>query len=234
MPDRYGRRDEPYRGERGWREERGFTDRARDQMRSWFGDEEAERRRRADEREREFREPPAGRGDTTAFGGEYDRSGAAYRGWNEPDYGYRPARGYGYGGSSGSPSRSFDRPNASRDSQYLYEWSGWPHTTGTYAGRGPKGYQRSDERIREDVCDRLADDPHVDASDVDVAVKNGEVTLSGAVIDRSHKRRSEDVVERVSGVRDVHNNLRVNRSKESGAVGTSATGASAAAPTTRR
>jgi osmotically-inducible protein OsmY len=232
MPDRYGDRDQPYRSERGWREERGFTDRARDEMRSWFGDEEAERRRRADEREREFYAPPTGRDDARAFGGEYDRSGAAYRNWNEPDHGYRPARGYGYGSSSGSP-RSYDPP-ASRESQYLYEWSGWPHSTGGYAGRGPKGYQRSDERIREDVCDRLADDPLVDASDIEINVKNGEVTLSGSVIDRGQKRRSEDVIERVSGVREVHNNLRVNRSPDVAGTAAPGPGAASATGTTRR
>jgi osmotically-inducible protein OsmY len=31
-------------------------------------------------------------------------------------------------------------------------------------GRGPKNYQRSEERIREDVCDRLSDDYLIDAS----------------------------------------------------------------------
>ena len=50
--------------------------------------------------------------------------------------------------------------------------------------RGPKGYKRSDERIQEDVNDRLADDPYVDASDIEVSVSGGEVNLSGTVEDR--------------------------------------------------
>jgi hypothetical protein len=80
-----------------------------------------------------------------------------------------------------------------------------------YAGRGPKDYRRSDDRIREDVCDRFTDDPAVDASEIAVRVENGDVTLMGTVASREQKRRAEDLVERVTGVRDVSNQLRVNR-----------------------
>jgi len=51
----------------------------------------------------------------------------------------------------------------------------------------------------------------VDASDIDVRVNDGEVTLEGSVRERREKRIAEDVAERVAGVRDVHNLLRVNR-----------------------
>jgi osmotically-inducible protein OsmY len=119
---------------RGRGEERGFFERAGDEIKSWFGDDEAERRRRADEIRK-----------------------------------------------------------------------------GLYAGRGPRGYRRSDERIREDVNDRLTDDWYVDASDVEVTVNNGMVTLTGLVDSRDAKRRAEDVVECVSGVKDVSNQLRVER-----------------------
>jgi hypothetical protein len=47
------RRDRDYRGERddrGGGDDRGFFERARDEVQSWFGDEEAERRRMADDR----------------------------------------------------------------------------------------------------------------------------------------------------------------------------------------
>jgi osmotically-inducible protein OsmY len=77
-------------------------------------------------------------------------------------------------------------------------------------GRGPRGYQRSDNRIHEDVCDRLTYSD-VDAENIEVTVANGEVTLSGSVRDRWDKRRAEDVAEEVSGVRDVRNNIRVAR-----------------------
>jgi len=83
---------------------------------------------------------------------------------------------------------------------------------GEFRGRGPRGYRRSDERIRDDVCQRLTDDPHVDATDVDVTVKDREVQLSGTVQTRSEKRRAEDIIEHVAGVRDVINGLRVSSS----------------------
>ncbi|MFX7506872.1 SWFGD domain-containing protein, partial [Acinetobacter baumannii] len=55
-------------------------------------------------------------------------------------------------------------------------------------GRGPRGYSRSDERVREDVSDRLTDDAYIDASDIEVTVSGGEVTLTGMVPDRHTKR----------------------------------------------
>ena len=88
---------------------------------------------------------------------------------------------------------------------------------GWHVGKGPKGYSRSDERIREDVCDRLTDDPYVDATNIEVAVADGEVTLSGFVDRRGDKRRAEDIADNVSGVRDVNNRLRVAGPAEGGA-----------------
>ena len=38
---------------------------------------------------------------------------------------------------------------------------------------------------------------------------NGEVTLVGVVRERPEKRMAEDAAEQVSGVREVHNQLRV-------------------------
>jgi hypothetical protein len=78
-----------------------------------------------------------------------------------------------------------------------------------YSGRGPKGYRRSDERIREDVCERLTEHPGIDASDIEVEVKEREVTLNGNVPDRRMKRLAEDIAESVGGVVDIHNFLRI-------------------------
>lgn len=78
-----------------------------------------------------------------------------------------------------------------------------------HRGKGPKGYKRSDDRIREDINDRLSDDPWVDASDIEVSVNNSEVTVTGNVRDRNDKRRVEDIIERVSGVSHVENRVRV-------------------------
>lgn len=78
-----------------------------------------------------------------------------------------------------------------------------------HRGRGPKGYRRSDARITEDVNDRLTDDPYIDASDIQVSVKDNEVTLTGLVVNRQDKRRAEDLADAVLGVTHVQNNLRV-------------------------
>jgi osmotically-inducible protein OsmY len=79
----------------------------------------------------------------------------------------------------------------------------------SHRGKGPKSYTRSDDRIKEDINDKLSDDPFIDASDIDVSVSNGEVTLTGTVDHRSTKRRAEDLAEAVSGVKNVENRIRV-------------------------
>ncbi|CAN7641938.1 BON domain-containing protein [Phenylobacterium sp. LjRoot225] len=80
---------------------------------------------------------------------------------------------------------------------------------GEHRGRGPKNYTRSDARITEDVNDRLSDDSWLDASEIEVRVASGEVTLTGAVQSREDRRRAEDLVEQVGGVKHVQNNLRI-------------------------
>jgi osmotically-inducible protein OsmY len=85
----------------------------------------------------------------------------------------------------------------------------WQRVKGAFSGKGPKNYVRSDERIHEDVCEHLTHHPYVDASDIEVTVRDGEVTLSGTVDARMVKRAAEDVCEHVRGVKDVHNYLRV-------------------------
>jgi osmotically-inducible protein OsmY len=85
---------------------------------------------------------------------------------------------------------------------------------GRHRGRGPKNYVRSDERIREDVSDRLSDDAWLDASNIEVTVAAAEVTLTGVVADRRDKRRAEDLADDVRGVRHVQNNLRCRPAEE--------------------
>lgn len=83
-----------------------------------------------------------------------------------------------------------------------------------FRGRGPKDYQRSDDRIREDVCDLLTDNPQIDASDITVRVESGEVTLEGKVDTRRVKHLAEDLIDECcTGVKDIHNNLRVSRER---------------------
>jgi osmotically-inducible protein OsmY len=118
--------------------DRGWWDKTRDEVSSWFGDDDAERRRRMDE------------------------------------------------------SRS-----------------------GGHRGKGPKDYRRSADRIREDVCDRLSDDDYLDASNIEVKVEGDEVILTGTAASREEKRRAEDLVESISGVRNVENRIRVEQGNSS-------------------
>ena len=85
---------------------------------------------------------------------------------------------------------------------------------GPHAGRGPRGYQRSDQAIFEDVCMRLTYDPEIYACDIEVVVNDGVVTLNGAVLTRYEKRRAENIILEVPGVKDVQNALAVNPAVE--------------------
>ena len=76
-------------------------------------------------------------------------------------------------------------------------------------GLGPQGYKRSDDRISEDAHECLTDDTWLDASNISVSVSGGEVTLSGTVESREAKHRAERLVEDISGVTHVQNNLRM-------------------------
>ena len=271
MAERY---EDQYRRDRGYRrDERGFIDRAGDEVRSWFGDDDAERRRQLDDRERGYsrdREGYSGYGDRSSGSHSGYRYGERPQGYGDRSqsyadrsFGYGGDRSYGAGGYGGGSGYGAERPSADRgydrnaygsdrSSSAMFEprssygsgsstfdrddrsqGSGW------FTGRGPKGYQRSDTRINEDVCDRLCDSAEIDASDIEVRVDNGEVTLTGSVSDRSQKRRAEDLIEQVSGVREVHNNLRVGSadlaagSRSGTAAGAGMTGSAAAASANR-
>jgi osmotically-inducible protein OsmY len=76
---------------------------------------------------------------------------------------------------------------------------------------GPRDFQRSDERIREDVCERLAAEPALDVSEVTVEVNDGTVHLEGTVRHRQMKHHIEDISAACLGVKDVENRIRVNR-----------------------
>jgi osmotically-inducible protein OsmY len=213
-------------------DDRGFFERAGDEVRSWFGDEDAERRRMRDERDERRGWGESARGWTAREDHDVDRDwarqwgyvegrgrGSEQQPWQYRDRGYREPQ-------SSSPSQRYVGSSWTRESGYGREgwgdpsgWgpeTGWPRSSGDvrqgpHAGRGPRGYTRSDERIREDICDRLAEHGFVDASDIEVRVNGGEVTLQGSVHERHEKRIAEDLAERVSGVQQVRNELRVDR-----------------------
>lgn len=169
------------------------------------------------------------------YGGNYGQNQGGYGGnqgyygaGNQGNYGYGGYQGgYGgnqgyYGSNQGNFGRGFGNQYGNQDNfDQDYGWEGdygipYDYTYTEYwlipgpeTGNGPQGYQRGDNRIMEDVCDRLAQHGRIDAREINVDVKNGEVTLTGTVNNRNAKRMAEDVVESVMGVEDVHNNLKV-------------------------
>ena len=85
---------------------------------------------------------------------------------------------------------------------------------GSYRGLGPRGYTRSDQRIYEDVCDRLTDNPFIDASDIEVTVRGGAVTLAGSIDNMVALRQAEEIAWETAGVGHVRNELIVSRGGE--------------------
>jgi len=85
---------------------------------------------------------------------------------------------------------------------------------GPHEGRGPRGYRRSDQSIFQEVSERLMEHGQIDASEMEVEVYDGEVTLRGRADSRYAKRTAEDVAQSVSGVRDVRNELEVRDQAE--------------------
>ena len=158
------------------------------------------------------------------YGTAADRSG-----WN-PDYGSRqfgPDTRYGRYGE-----QSYGRYNEGgwegsqggwRNRQDEDRGPGWGEQMQQFGGamagrmrrmfRSPKGYKRSDERIREDVCDQLAQS-QIDPSDIEVSVSDGEVTLAGTVSERYMKWQAEQIIDGVGGVNEIHNQLRVRRNDQ--------------------
>ena len=88
---------------------------------------------------------------------------------------------------------------------------GEPVDRGPHYGKGPKGYRRSDERIREEACERIARQGFIDATDVEVHVETAVIRLTGTVATRPEKRGLEQILERVHGVDEITNEIRLRR-----------------------
>lgn len=250
------RRDEFERWYR-FGKERGWMEKAADEVSSWFGDEEAELRRRMDQRENRYESDS----DSDMHRTEWDRpavggsmyAGTRYRaGGGRFDNDYESGRSgqnmYGQQRHSGSNFNNFNQGQYSgrtqgqryetpwsgnndyeneyqsglygrgRESEFLNEHGNHLGSTGQgrgsqnfgrRSGRGPKNYKRSDDRISDDLHEQLDRMHHLDARDIDIEVKSGEVTLKGTVTNRFDKRAVEDVAEDIFGVKNVHNMIHV-------------------------
>ena len=143
------------------------------------------------------------------------------------NYGGEGYYGNDYGGAA-NKGRDYEQNAGYRESYNRLTTGGWPESDEsrrrreelehrnlpagvTHRGKGPRSYQRSDERIREDIEDILMEDPYVDASDIEVEVQNGEVILKGMVENKLAKRRVETLVDAVAGVKQTENRLRSRR-----------------------
>jgi osmotically-inducible protein OsmY len=82
------------------------------------------------------------------------------------------------------------------------------------ANSGPRARRKSDESLRQEIREILTADPELEATDIEVEVEGGAVTLRGAVVDPDARLLAEELVESLAGVREVHNRLRVEREEE--------------------
>lgn len=235
--DRYGSRDrqaEQYSSDTDWQ----HGDSSRGQRWQTGDDFERGYERNENAQRADFTRAGSGyRSDTSSLD-DYDRAGTTRYGRNETTHNYfrgddfggqdytRGGTGYGQqrasSGAYGSviPPRQYsqdERGFFDRASDEVMSWFGDDDAARRrkldsredHRGRGPSNYTRSNERLLEDACERLTRDPHIDASKIDVTCADNEVTLTGTVDSRSAKRRAEDIVDDISGVKHVQNNLRV-------------------------
>jgi len=234
--ERGGYREDDYRnrqqdfGRDYRREERGYNwGPSYGQSGNYGQGERDERRYNRDDWGRETGPGMSGRGDRGSFQGDQGRDDARGPGgmhdsgrgnWGgQSTYGsgvsgYSPVGPYSSAGFGGSYSGMGSYGSGFSGGMGSYSQRGGSQNRGQFQGRGPKGYRRSDDRIREEISERMTDHPDIDPSDVEIQVQNGEVTLTGSVDHRHAKRLAEDIAEGVAGVRDVHNQIRVNKNGE--------------------
>ena len=138
---------------------------------------------------------------------------AAEKPWRWENQGVQPSSGtFGgaqYGGVMGTSAYGGGAEAYSITNPDANEWLA--QKQGKHRGVGPAGYKRSDSRVTEDICERLTDHPHIDARNIEVDVKDGEVTLTGTVPDRRTRLLAEEAADTVSGVKDINNQIRVSR-----------------------
>ena len=115
-----------------------------------------------------------------------------------------------YGGERSS-NQGGDRGNERADRADYERWREYGEQHGWIkqnTGLGPKSYRRSDEAIEDEIYDALTHNRDVDATDIELEVHDGDVTLKGFIDNKFEKRLAEMVVEQVAGVNNVFNMLR--------------------------
>lgn len=176
--------------------------------------------------------PPRQMGDTPGYGVHgmgYAHGTGAFGVYGVPR---EVAQDYVEGSRAGSPGE-FDQPHG----RVGFGWEGGFGSEGEYSARsdrirpaqqpsgyvpeheerqsqravrrGPKNYTRSDDRIKEEICDAIERDTRIDASDVTIEIQGGKATLYGSVAHRQMKHWIEDIVAECYGVGEVENKLTV-------------------------
>jgi hypothetical protein len=168
--------------------------------------------------------------DRPISGSSHDRDAHA---WEEPGYGDRGYNDQGYGGQ-GYGNQGFGSAGAANQGSFggNYHNTGYAYPRprpmahpmdrdtgydrdrelalrGGHRGKLPMNFAHSDERLREKICEMLADHDLIDPSNVDVKVKDGDVTITGSIEDRHQRRLIDDMVTNVPGVQDVHMSLKI-------------------------
>ncbi|MGN6111814.1 MAG: BON domain-containing protein [Luteimonas sp.] len=154
--------------------------------------------------------------------GGYDQVDGARR---DRDFGAQAGGVYGYGYGYDTETYPGGRDFGGRDYRDVRADTGGGYGSADYRGVGPRNYTRSDERIREDLNERLTEAYDLDASGLSVEVSDGVATLSGSVPQRWMKHRAEDLVDACIGVREVNNHILVqgaDSEKTAGSAGTTA------------
>jgi len=102
--------------------------------------------------------------------------------------------------------------------EYGSDQRGWvdePHPTKHvrhgHAGVAPRRFKRSDEMILDHVAEALTWSPDVDARDITIAVRDGDVILSGTVPERDMIFIVDEIMESVHGIRNFDNHLKKRR-----------------------
>lgn len=231
----YGSYNDYQQGYHGGSEDQWYGTQGRNATNEWRDDLDRinyDRQNRDDDYRNKYRSSSGDYGNYSGYGNMNEATG-----WQNAQRG----NNYGTGGSAYNRSGNFENRNRFENERGNYtkanrgerDWwektrdevSSWfgdedaerrrnrDRLSGPHRGKGPKGYQRSDDRVREDVCDRLSENPMLDASNIDIKVEGSEVILSGTVESKEDKRRAEDLAESVMGVRNVQNQLRIEHSR---------------------
>lgn len=203
-----GQRGQPQIGGRGWSRSREMQ--SSDQGRGQYGRQDYEEQRSRESQQSRYDEPRYGQqrfgpnygsryaGDQDRWYGQQDQQN-----W-EQQFGQQPQTMRGQGGYGQQARFGQGMEYANRGEQRDWRWD-----QGPYSGKGPRDYRRSDASIRDEACELLTRHGGIDATDININVHEGDITLSGNVPERHMRRMAEDMLENISGVRDINDQLRI-------------------------